>query len=168
MGLIVVTRVLKYKTFIFAVILVLSLAFFQSNQSLDETSEARGSSENNSEVSNTTETPSIPEIPTPPDKVVRDDEGVFKTSISISVKTNTNTLANIDGDLESGETTVTIIEREITSGSIKLSFKSSGGDFKIKEKIENEEGKTSVKFSSKSNHTTKNEYSREISIDLGD
>lgn len=168
MGLIVISRVLKYKAFIFAIILVLSLAFFQSNQALHESTVDPNSDENNSEASKTPETPSIPETPDLPDENNDDSEGTSKTSISISLKTNTNNLTSIEGDSETDETTVRIIEREIEGGSIKLSFTSNGGDFKIKEKIEDDAGKTSVKFSSKSSQSTKNESSNEISIDLED
>lgn len=168
MGLIVISKVLKYKAFVFALALVLSLSFFQSSQSLNESTKTPNSRENNSEVFDTSETPSISEIPDLPDEDsdVDENENVSKASISIRVKTTTNSLTNIEGDLEPAETTIDIIEREITSGSIKLSFTSNGGNFKIKEKIEDEEGKTSVKFSSKSNQKTINEISSETSIDL--
>lgn len=168
MGLIVVSKVLKYKAFIFALALVISLSFFQSSQSLNESTQTPSSRENNSDLSASSETPSIPEIPNLPDEDsdVDENENVSKASISIRVKTTTNSLTNIEGDLELDETTIEIIEREITSGSIKLSFTSNGGDFKIKEKIEDEEGKTSVKFSSKSNQKTINEISSETSVDL--
>lgn len=168
MGLIVISKVLKYKTIIFAVILVLSLAFFQSNQSLNETSEAPVSDSSSSNSTGTPETPSIPKTPDLPDGKDNDSKGTSKTSISISLKTNTNNLANVEGDSKTGNTTIEVIEREIEGGSIKLSFTSNGGDFKIKEKIEDDDGKTSVKFSSKSSQSTKNESSSEISIDLED
>ena len=168
MGLIVISKVLKYKTFIFAVILVFSLAFFQSNQSLDESSESTISDSNNSETLSIPKTPSIPKIPDLPEENDDNDESVSKTSISISLKTSVNNLNDVDSDSELDETTVEVIEREISSGSIKLSFTSYGGKFKIKEKIDGEDGKTSVKFSSKSNQTTKNESSSETTINLKD
>ncbi len=168
MGLIVISKVLKYKAFIFAVILVLSLAFFQSNQSLNESSEAPISNSSSSRSVDTPETPSIPETPDLPDGNDNNSKGTSKTSISISLRTSTNNLASIKGDSKTNDTTIEVIEREIESGSIKLSFSSNGGDFKIKEKIEDDEGKTSVKFSSKSSQSTKSENSSEISIDLED
>lgn len=87
MGLIVISKVLRYKAFIIASALVFSLAFFQTNQSLNESSTEPVADESTSEQVVSNETPSSTETPeesTPPES--KEDEG--RSVISIDISTN--------------------------------------------------------------------------------
>lgn len=170
MGLIVISKVLKYKAFLIALALISTLAFFQSNQALDDSSNQPKQDDNQPSQSGVPETPSIPETPDAPDTpdLPGNDENNgdsdSQTSISITIRTNFNNLDLPGGDSE--ETTIEEIKREITNGSISLSFDSNGADQKVREKIEDEDGETSIKFSVDSDQKTKTKVSKETEIDI--
>ena len=165
MGLIVISRVLKYRALILGVVLVATLAFFQSNQALDETSTESNTDNPSSTQSDNPETPSTPETPevteTPevPDEEVSDDTGFSTASVRISIKTSTGD----GGSGESSEEETTI--EEITNGSISLQFTSNDGGQRIKKKIEEEDGRTSVSFRSKYDQDSKSDVTIENSIE---
>ena len=164
MGLIVISRVLKYRALILGTVLLLTLAFFQSNQALDESSVESSNGGSAPSQSGAPETPSIPKTPNLPGTPNLPDNDDSTIKISISIKTTTN--ANESGGESESDEEITIekIERVITNGSISLTFTSNGEEQSIKEKIENEVGKVSVKFRTKSDIDSENEFSQETVI----
>lgn len=165
MRLIVFSRVLKYRAIFIGIVLLLTLAFFQSSQSLGESSPESNIGNSTSSDSGTPETPSTPETPFLPENPDLPGSSDSTTRVSISIKTTTNT-NNSDVDSESEEeTTFAEIKKEVTNGSIRLTFTSNGEEQNIKEKIEDEIGKTSVKFKTKSNTNSTNEISQETTIE---
>lgn len=164
MRLIVFSKVLKYRALYIGIALLLTLAFFQSNQSLDQSSLTSNSGDDTTVQVGTPETPSTTETPDFPENPDLPDNGDSSTKISISIKTTTNTNELGEESESGGETIIEKIEREITNGSISLVFTSSGGEQNIKEKIEDEEGKISVKFKTKSDLDSENDISQETVI----
>ena len=67
MGLIVISRVLKYRAFIIALALVSALAFFQSNQSQSQERPLGSLTDNETSEEDQPESPSIPQTPDIPD-----------------------------------------------------------------------------------------------------
>ena len=165
MGLIVLSKVLRYKALIIAVLLISTLAFFQSNQSLVDTQISNDKGDNEKIQDATTVAPSIPQTPTLPDTPDLPNNDVSSAKISISIKTTTHTNKTSNNSDSDEEITIEKIEREISNGSISLTFISNGEDQNIKEKFEDEEGKVSIKFKVKSSTNSKNEISIEQEIE---
>lgn len=165
MGLIVLSKVLRYKALIIAVLLISTLVFFQSNQSLVDNQVSNSQGDNEKIQDATTVASSIPQTPTLPDAPDLPNNDVSSAKISISIKTTTHTNKTSNNSDSDEEITIEKIEREISNGSISLTFISNGEDQNIKEKFEDEEGKASIKFKVRSSTDSKNEISIEQEIE---